>query len=62
MAAAAWAALRGVTGLRSGTAGKLLSVAAPTLAGVVVYFGMAFLLRLPETRLLADRLKQRRER
>jgi putative peptidoglycan lipid II flippase len=60
MAAVAWAALQGVTGLMPGTGGKLLRVAAPALAGAVVYFALALLLHLPEMSLLTTRLKERR--
>lgn len=62
MAAAAWGTLRGVSGLLSGTVGKLLTVAAPTLVGVVVYFAMALLLKLPELQLILNKVKERGER
>ena len=62
MAAAAWGTLRGVSGLLSGTVGKLFTVAAPTLVGVVVYFAMALLLKLPELQLILNKVKERGER
>lgn len=62
MAAAAWGTLRGVSGLLDGMAGKVLAVAAPTLAGVIVYFGMAILLKLPELQLIINQVKERRGR
>ena len=59
MAAAAWGTLQGVSGLLDGAAGKLLRVAAPTAAGVAVYFVLAALLRLPELRLMWNKLRER---
>ena len=58
-AAAAWGTLQGVSGLLDGAAGKLLRVAAPTAAGVAVYFVLAALLRLPELRLMWNKLRER---
>ncbi len=60
MALAAWAALEAVDGVLDGMAGKLLSVAAPTVTGVAVYFLLAALLRLPELKLMLDKVKERR--
>lgn len=60
MALAAWGALEAVSGLLDGFAGKLVSVAVPTVTGVVVYFLLAALLRLPELRLIMEKVKERR--
>ena len=62
MAAAAWGTLQGVSGLVEGTAGKILSVAAPTLAGVAVYFILAAVLKLPELQIIWKKVKERRGR
>ena len=54
MALAAWGVLTAADGFLPGKAGLLFSIAAAALAGVIVYFLAALLLRLKEALLVRD--------
>lgn len=61
MVVAAWAVLQAVAWLAPGDSlvHKLLAVAAPGLAGVAVYFGLAARLNIPEARLAVSMIRRR---
>jgi len=59
MALVTWMAMCGLAGLLPvGKLGELILLAVGAMTGVVVYFGAAVLLRIPEARMVTDIAKR----